>query len=95
VQYDDDLLFDVSDFLQCGISTQLVKEVIDGCVRIGLFNEDLYNVSKKITSKGIQEVFLKVRPKGVIDENLRVMKIETPENDPESTQRKEKKSKEE
>jgi hypothetical protein len=95
VPYDDQLAFDIADSLQCGITEELTLEVINGCIRVGLFNKDLYDRRQILTSKGIQERYLSAKKSGVIPDETSVLTpktivndAETPINPEESTQSK-------
>jgi hypothetical protein len=94
VVYDDELAFDISDALDNGITDGTVNEVVNGCVRIGLFNKSLFDSSKVLTSSGIQKRYVLVKRTRVIDERIRVIDVETQVKSETSTQRKEKESKE-
>lgn len=75
--YDDEICFDVADFLKCGITEELVNDVIKGCVRYDLFDERLFNTSKILTSSGIQKRYSLAKRSGVIDEEMRVITVKT------------------
>lgn len=99
-KYEEGFAFDIADFLKAGITENLVKEIIKGCFRTSLFDRKVFDAFYIITSGGIQKRFLKIKKSGVILPEHRVIDAETPiseditpDNDAESTQRKEKKIK--
>lgn len=94
VQYSDELCFDVADFLESGISEDLVKEVVKACLRVGLFDTTLFEQCAVLTSFGIQSRYIKIKRNAVIATEMRVIGAETEVIATESTQRKEKKRKE-
>jgi hypothetical protein len=77
VKYDDELAFDVADFLGCGINEELVKEVVKGCIRVGLFNQGLFDMFKILTSSGIQKRYKLAKRNAVIDEKIAINEEET------------------
>jgi hypothetical protein len=101
--WDEDFAFDIADSIGNGVTDQLVKEIINNCVKSGLFDAKLFK-QNIISSRGIQKRFLKAkeRSKGKIDEyslvnvaktrvnvtETRVNVAETPENVTISTQTK-------
>lgn len=100
VEYDCELAFDIADYLGNGITEALVKEVVIGCVTIGLFEKSLFDLSSILTSSGIQKRYLKAKRGATIEERLLVITVETrvitaktPVIAVESTQSKVKKSK--
>lgn len=100
VEYDCELAFDVADYLGNGITEALVKEVVNGCVTIGLFEKGLFDLSSILTSSGIQKRYLKAKRGATIEDQLLVITVETrvitaktPVIAAESTQSKVKKSK--
>lgn len=90
---DSEFDFDIADTLCDGITENLVCEVINGCLRIGLFNKELFDKYSVLTSSGIQKRYVLAKKTGVIMESMRVNSDETPVNSEESTQSKVKKSK--
>lgn len=94
VEHDGEMAFDIADKLGCGINEDLVKEIVNGCIRYGLFNKRLFESSNILTSSGIQSRYVLIKKTKVIDERIRVLDEETPVNYSKSTQRKVKKSKE-
>lgn len=101
VEYDGELAFDIADYLGCGLTEGLVKEIVKGCVRVGLFDKRLHDMSNILTSSGIQKRYSLIKRNSIIDERMRVIDEkmgviadETHINAAESTQRKEKKRKE-
>jgi hypothetical protein len=77
---DNDLAFDVADFLQNGITEELVKDIIKKCVLIGLFDEEKFNTKNILTSMGIQKRYSLAKKTGVISEENRVINEETKVN---------------
>jgi hypothetical protein len=57
VAYDDDLCFDVSDFLQCNITPQMVTDVVIRCIELGIFDQDVFAQHSVITSLEIQLMY--------------------------------------
>lgn len=57
VKWDEDLPFLVADEL--GTNEGAVKEVVKKAIQVGLFNEDIYDNFSVLTSKGIQERYMK------------------------------------
>lgn len=54
----------MSEDMGCdGCDSKLIGEVINGCVRRGIFNEDVFNAFGVLTSHGIQMRFLKAAAK--------------------------------
>ena len=108
VEYDVDLFFDIASDLGNGINKELVEEVINGCFRMGLLDENLFKMFKIYSSSGIQKRYLLAKRNAIIREEFSVIAAETPviavetpviaAETPviaaESTQRKEKKRKE-
>jgi hypothetical protein len=97
LQYDDGFCFDVADVLKSGTTENSVKEILRGCFRMSLFDEKVFKAFRVITSKGIQERYLKAKKGGLIVSEYKclvVNSVETPEKDDLSTQRKGKESKE-
>lgn len=78
IKNDNDFAFDVADFLGNGITEQLVKETIAGCIKLGLFNESLVDRFGILSSSGIQKRYLFAKRNGVIDVSMRVITEETP-----------------
>lgn len=100
IKRDSEFDFDISDILGDGITEALVKQVIEGCFRIGLFNKDLFDKYSVLTSSGIQKRYMLAKKGVVILESMRVNSEETlvnsekpTINDDESTQSKVKKIK--
>lgn len=58
LRWDEDLPFIVSE--QTGFDEAYIREVIKYCLTIGLFSKELYESDKILTSKGIQERYLKI-----------------------------------
>lgn len=94
LEYNDELAFDISDFLGNGVTEEEVKNIINGCIKIGLINQKAFDALKIITSSGIQKRYLLAKRGGVIDAKHLVIAAETPINDATSTQSKVKETKE-
>lgn len=77
VNYDDHFAFDVADMLGCGINEDLAKEVINGCIRVNLFDKDLYERCHILTSAGIQKRYSTIKRNAEINEDFRVFTDET------------------
>lgn len=107
--YNSDLCFDVADFLHCGITTQMVTEVIASCIHLELFHAGMFNDHKILTSANIQKTYYTGKRCAVaMDDNYvlivtetGVSATETPDEEHKpldnvavSTQRKEKQRKE-
>lgn len=103
VRWDKELPFIISE--QTGFEEAYVLEVINSCLKLGLFNEELYTSDGILTSKGIQERYKKIcdlcRRKSEISEFSLISSEETglyseemPINSAKSTQSKVKKRKE-
>ena len=61
IEWDENTAFDVSDVLN--LKESLVKEVVNYCCSVGLFNKELRTSEKILTTKKIQEFWLKVTKK--------------------------------
>ena len=59
---EDDCLL-ASEDLGCGCSPALIGEVINRCIKRGIFNETVFNASGVLTSHGIQIRFLRAAAK--------------------------------
>lgn len=103
VRWDKELPFIISE--QTGFEEAYVLEVINSCLKLGLFNEELYTSDGILTSKGIQERYKKIcdlcRRNSEISEftlisseEKPISSEEIPINSAKSTQSKEKKRKE-
>ena len=73
LKFDNDLYFIISEATLCEESK--VKDVLDYCFSIDLFNKELFDTQKIITSQGIQKRFYKIctlikRKKGISEFNL-------------------------
>jgi hypothetical protein len=77
IDLNDELVFDVADFLGCSISVEFVKSVIDFCCIIDLFNKEKCKNQSILTSSGIQKRFLKAKRGGVIAAETTVIAAET------------------
>ena len=53
IQWDEDIPFVLSE--QTGFDEGYIEKVVEYCVTVGLFSEQLYNQDKVLTSKAIQE----------------------------------------
>lgn len=103
MRWDKELPFIISE--QTGFEEAYILEVINSCLKLGLFSNELYTSDGILTSRGIQERYKKIcdlcRRNGEISEfsliSSEVKPIsseEKPVNSAKSTQSKEKKSKE-
>lgn len=63
LRWDDEYAQDIADTLGDGFTSGLVFEVKKRCLEIGLFEKDLFDQHKILTSKSIQEFFLSVKEK--------------------------------
>ena len=77
VNYDEHFAFDVADILGCGINEDLVKEVINGCIRVNLFDKDLYERCHILTSAGIQRRYSTIKRNAEINKDFMVFTDET------------------
>jgi len=77
VNYDEHFAFDVADMLGCGINEDLVKEVINGCIRVNLFDKDLYERCHILTSAGIQRRYSTIKRNAEINKDFMVFTDET------------------
>jgi uncharacterized phage protein (TIGR02220 family) len=55
---DNELPFIISE--QTGCEEAYIRQVLENCFSLGLFNKELYDTEKVITSKGIQERYSKI-----------------------------------
>ena len=103
MKWDKELPFIISE--QTGFEEAYILEVINSCLKLGLFSNELYTSDGILTSRGIQERYKKIcdlcRRNGEISEfslisseEKPISSEETPVNSAKSTQSKEKKSKE-
>lgn len=96
VRWDKELPFIISE--QTGFEEAYVLEVINSCLKLGLFCNELYVSDGILTSKGIQKRFKKIsdlcRRNGDISEFNLVSSEEKPINSAKSAQSKVKKNKE-
>ncbi len=88
VKRDNEFDFDIADILGDGITENLVKEVVEGCFRSGLFYKELFDKYSVLTSSGIQKRYVLAKKNGVIMETMRVNSDETPIDSETSTQSK-------
>lgn len=58
VEWDKELPFIISE--QSGYTEAYIQEVIDCCMNIGLFSKELFESAKVLTSRGIQERYLRI-----------------------------------
>ncbi len=95
MRWDKELPFIISE--QTGFEEAYILEVINSCLKLGLFSNELYESDGILTSKGIQERYKKIcdlcRRNCEISEFSVISSEEKPINSAKSTQRKEKKSK--
>lgn len=95
MRWDKELPFIISE--QTGFEEAYILEVINSCLKLGLFSNELYESDGILTSKGIQERYKKIcnlcRRNCEISEFSAISSEEKPINSAKSTQRKEKKSK--
>lgn len=61
LEWDQDVIFDVSEALN--ENETLIKEVVSYCCSVGLFNKELLTSENVLTTKNIQEFWLKVSKK--------------------------------
>lgn len=103
MRWDKELPFIISE--QTGFEEAYILEVINSCLKLGLFSNELYTSDGILTSRGIQERYKKIcdlcRRNGEISEfslisseEKLISSEEKPVNSAKSTQSKEKKSKE-
>lgn len=58
--WDDDCCLLMADALSCGITPDLISQVVSECIKRGLFNEDVFSGFSVLTSAGIQRRFLRM-----------------------------------
>lgn len=103
MKWDKEFPFIISE--QTGFEEAYILEVINSCLKLGLFSNELYTSDGILTSRGIQERYKKIcdlcRRNGEISEfslisseEKPISSEEKPVNSAKSTQSKEKKSKE-
>ena len=103
MRWDKELPFIISE--QTGFEEAYILEVINSCLKLGLFSNELYESDGILTSKGIQERYKKICDlcrrnceisefSVISSEEKPISSEEKPINSAKSTQRKEKKSKE-
>lgn len=70
IQWDEELPFVISELT--GFEEAYIREVINVCLTLGLFSNDIYRTSGVLTSRGIQirfkDVSEKCRRTGIVDE---------------------------
>lgn len=57
--WDDDDCFLMSDGVGCGITPELIREIVAGCIRRSIFDERVFNMFGVLTSRGIQRRYLR------------------------------------
>lgn len=63
MEWENDDCYLMSDDLGCDCSPNLIGEVINRCIKRGIFNEEVFNAFGILTSHGIQIRFLKAAAK--------------------------------
>ena len=58
-KWDNDDCYLMSDGVGCGCSPELIQEVLQGCIRRSIFDDGVFNMFGVLTSKGIQERYIK------------------------------------
>lgn len=70
IKWDDDFVLDIADLLR--IEEKEVKTIIDGCLSVGLFSQEMFDKERILTSHGIQLQYQTVseqsRRKSSVDE---------------------------
>ena len=61
LNFDKDLCFDISDFLPESISENLVEQVLKTCLELELFDSNLYQKEKILSSLEIQKIYKTAR----------------------------------
>lgn len=77
IVHDEDLAFDIADFLKCGLTEEKVKDIIISCLRFDLFNSSKYQELNILTSSGIQKRYLKAKRNGIIAAEYNVIAVIT------------------
>ncbi len=78
---DNNLAFDISDFLNNGISEQTVTQLIYSCIEYDLFNREKFDDYRILTSFNIQKIYLQAwRGKKQIKPELVILETKTPIN---------------
>jgi hypothetical protein len=75
--YDENLSFDVADILGNNLKENNVNDIVQGCIKLGLFDESLFKNSNILTSAGIQRRYVLAKRNAVIPETIRVIADET------------------
>lgn len=88
LEWDENTAFDVSDYLN--ESENLVEEVVGYCCNVGLFNKELRTSENVLTTKNIQEFWVKVSKQAKrkfcdVDVRYSLIKEESTVNKEEST----------
>lgn len=103
MRWDEDLAFDISEALP-GFKEGFISEVINCCLGVGLFSKSMYDEYGILTSKGIQERYIKIckllKRKSTVDkfslinsEEIGINSEELPINSEELLQKKRKEKK--
>ena len=78
---DNNLAFDISDFLNNGITEHIVTQLIYSCIEYDLFNREKFDDYRILTSFNIQKVYLQAwRGKKKIKPGLVIFETKTPIN---------------
>lgn len=77
ITVEEGLFFDISDFLNSGISEGDVENIVNTALKIGLFHVDCYKQHNVLTSPRIQATYLEAKKGGVIDTKLWVLTSKT------------------
>jgi hypothetical protein len=59
MQWDKDDCLLMADAVGCGVTPELVSQVMNSCVKRSIFDEELFNVAGILTSRGIQRRFVR------------------------------------
>lgn len=85
VTVDDDLIADIAD--TCLLDDERASQIFNDCIELGLFDRQLFNKQRLLTSKGIQARYLDImavlRRKGGIDTELSLISSEEIDNNAE------------
>ena len=77
INIDDDLIFDIAYFLQCGITIEIINSIIQFCLNQNLFNKILFENHPILTSSGIQKRYLSAKRDSSICKKYEVITDET------------------
>jgi hypothetical protein len=86
LRIDQELAFDIADFIGCSVSEEDVMSIIEACLQFDLFDKDLFEARSVLSSFGIQERYLIAKRNGfireqyVIADKTRVFTVETQVN---------------